>query len=69
MQELVALQSAKIIREDIDTGIEANVLLALVNGIVLDSPIQKERLNPQQQKIVIRRYIMGLPFSIISTPC
>ncbi len=60
MQELVALQSAKIIREDIDTGMEANVLLALVNGIALDSLIQKERLNPQQQKIVIRRYINGI---------
>ncbi|MDJ0681896.1 MAG: TetR/AcrR family transcriptional regulator [Xenococcaceae cyanobacterium MO_167.B52] len=60
MQELVALQSAKIIREDIDTGMEANVLLALVNGIALDSLIQKQRLNPQQQKIVIRRYINGI---------
>ena len=56
MQELEALQSAKIIREDIDTGMEANALLALVNGIALDSLIQKKCLNPEQQKMVIRRY-------------
>ena len=56
MQELIALQSAKIIREDIDMGIEANVLLALVNGIALDSLIQNQCLDPQQQKMAIRRY-------------
>ena len=56
MQELLALQSAKIIREDIDTGMEANALLALVNGIALDSLIQKKCLDPKQQKMVIRRY-------------
>ena len=56
MQELEALQSAQKIREDIDTGIEANVLLALVNGIALDSLIQEKCLNPKEQKMAIRRY-------------
>ena len=56
MQELETLQSAKIIREDIDTGMEANALLALANGIALDSLIQKKCLDPKQQKMVIRRY-------------
>lgn len=56
VQELIALQSAKIIREDIDADIEANVLLALVNGIALDSLIQNQCLDPQQQKMAIRRY-------------
>ncbi|MEL6930547.1 MAG: TetR/AcrR family transcriptional regulator [Cyanobacteria bacterium J06600_6] len=56
IQELKALQSAKKISQDIDTGVEANTLLALVNGIALDSLIQKNRLNSQQQKMVIRRY-------------
>ncbi|MDJ0596635.1 MAG: TetR/AcrR family transcriptional regulator [Pleurocapsa sp. MO_226.B13] len=60
MQELAALQSAQIIRKDVDPGIEANVLLALVNGIALDSLIQEKCLDPQQQKIVIRGHLKEL---------
>ena len=60
MQELKALQSAKKIRQDIDVGVEANSLLALVNGIALDSLIQKNCLNSQQQKMVIQRYFDGI---------
>lgn len=56
MQELKALKSANMIHEDIDVGVEANVLLALVNGIALDSLIQKNCLNSEQQKMVIQRY-------------
>ena len=56
MQEMEALQSAQKIREDIDPEIEANVLLALVNGIALDSLIQEKCLNPKEQKMAIRRY-------------
>lgn len=60
MQELKTLQSAKKIRQDIDAGVEANSLLALVNGIALDSLIQKNCLNPKQQKMVIQRYFDGI---------
>ena len=60
MQELKALQSAKKIRQDIDVGVEANSLLALVNGIALDSLIQKKCLNSKQQKMVIQRYFDGI---------
>jgi hypothetical protein len=60
MQELKALQSAKKIRQDIDAGVEANSLLALVNGIALDSLIQKKCLNSKQQKMVIQRYFNGI---------
>ena len=60
MQELAALQLANIIREDIDVGMEANVLLAMVNGIALDSLIQNQCLTPQQQKMVIQKYLKGL---------
>lgn len=56
MQELEALQSGKKIRQDLDVGVEANSLLALVNGIALDSLIQEKCLNPKQQRMVIRRY-------------
>ncbi len=60
MQELKTLQSAKKIRQDIVPAVEANTLLALVNGIALDSLIQKNCLNPKQQKMVIQRYFDGI---------
>ena len=60
IQELSALHSAKIIRQDINVEIEANTLLALVNGIALDSLIQEKCLNSKQQKMVIRRYLNGI---------
>ncbi|MEM7590494.1 MAG: TetR/AcrR family transcriptional regulator [Cyanobacteria bacterium P01_A01_bin.83] len=60
MQELKTLQSAKKIHQNIDTAVEANALLALVNGIALDSLIQEKCLNPKQQKMVIQKYLEGL---------
>ena len=60
MQELKELQSAEKIRQDIDTAVEANILLAMVNGIALDSLIQENCLTPQQQKMVIQKYLAGL---------
>ncbi|MEM9770203.1 MAG: TetR/AcrR family transcriptional regulator [Cyanobacteria bacterium P01_D01_bin.73] len=60
VQELVALQKQQIIRSDIDPAIEANVLLALVNGVSLDTLIQAQPLSPEQQQVVLQRYISGL---------
>ncbi|NEO41149.1 MAG: TetR family transcriptional regulator [Moorea sp. SIOASIH] len=60
IQELKALQSAKLIRANIEPELEANALLALVNGVSLDSLIQAKRLSPDQQQIVIRRYVNQL---------
>ncbi|AOY81095.1 TetR/AcrR family transcriptional regulator [Moorena producens JHB] len=60
IQELKALQSAKLIRPNIEPELEANALLALVNGVSLDSLIQAKRLSPNQQQIVIRRYVNEL---------
>ncbi|EGJ34709.1 MULTISPECIES: TetR/AcrR family transcriptional regulator [Moorena] len=60
IQELKALQSAKLIRPNIEPELEANALLALVNGVSLDSLIQAKRLSPDQQQIVIRRYVNEL---------
>ena len=57
IQHLQALQSAHLIRTDIDPEVEANVLLALVNGLSLDSLIQNTRLSSDQQVDVIRRYV------------
>ncbi len=60
IQELKALQSAKLIRANIDPELEANALLAVVNGVSLDSLIQAKRLSPDQQQIVVRRYVNEL---------
>lgn len=60
IQELQDLQSAQLIRSDIKLEIEANALLALANGVSLDSLIQAKRLSPNQQKIVIQRYVNRL---------
>jgi AcrR family transcriptional regulator len=57
LQELQALQSAKLIRDDVDLELEANVLLALANGVSLDFLIQGKHLNPQQQQQAIWRYV------------
>ena len=57
IQELKHLQSEKLIRSDIDPEVESNALLALGNGVSLDSLIQAHRLNVEQQQFVIQRYI------------
>lgn len=57
IQELKHLQAAQLIRADIDPEIESNALLALGNGVSLDSLIQAQRLSFEQQQLVIRRYI------------
>lgn len=62
IQELKDLRSAKLIRADVEPEIEANVLLALVNGVSLDSLIQDKCLTPEQQKTVIWGYVKGLLF-------
>ena len=57
LQELQALHSAQLIRDDADLELEANALLALVNGVSLDFLIQAKHLSPEQQQQVIRRYV------------
>ena len=60
IQELQILQKQQILRPDLDPEIEANVLLALGNGLSLDSLIQAQSLTPQQQEATIRRYVQTL---------
>ncbi|MDJ0799649.1 MAG: TetR/AcrR family transcriptional regulator [Calothrix sp. MO_167.B12] len=60
IQELRELQSAELIRADVEVEIEANALLALVNGVSLDSLIQDKCLTLDQQKIVIWNYVNQL---------
>ena len=57
IQELKHLQAEELVRANIDLELESNALLALGNGVSLDSLIQANRLNVEQQQFVIRRYI------------
>lgn len=58
--EVAMLQQAGLIRSDIDPAWEANGLLALVNGMSLDTLIQANPLTPEQQQVVLRRYVESL---------
>lgn len=60
LKELQTLQQQHIIRTDLDLESEANILLALVNGVSLDSLIQSQRLSSNQQAAFIQRYIENL---------
>lgn len=60
IQELETLQHQEQIRPDINLETEANVLLALVNGISLDTLIQKQQLSHEQQKEALQHYVDGL---------
>ncbi|AFY57605.1 transcriptional regulator [Rivularia sp. PCC 7116] len=57
VEELEGLQAANLLRQDIKPGIEANALLALVNGVSLDWLIQANRLTSEEQRLVIERYV------------
>lgn len=60
IQEVVNLQQDGTIRADVDSGQVVNVLLALVNGLGLDSLIQAQPLSPDQQQDAVQSYINGL---------
>ncbi|MEL6460281.1 MAG: TetR/AcrR family transcriptional regulator [Cyanobacteria bacterium J06621_15] len=60
VEELERLQAAKLLRNDIAPRIEANALLALVNGVSLDWLIQANCLTNDEQRLVIERYMKGL---------
>lgn len=60
IQALTALQSKGHIRADIQPEIESNAILALVNGVSLDSLIQSKCLKAEQQEAIIRDYVSHL---------
>ena len=60
IQTLTKLQKEKLIRAEVDLEMEANALLALVNGVSLDSLIQANKLSPEQQEQIIRCYVRAL---------
>lgn len=59
-QELANLQAAKLIREDIDLTLEANALIALVDGIGTGCVISPGQFDADQQRYLVRRYIRTL---------
>jgi AcrR family transcriptional regulator len=59
-QELADLQTAKLIRADLDLSLEANALISLVDGIGTGVVICPEQFSPEQQKYLVRRHIQGL---------
>jgi AcrR family transcriptional regulator len=59
-QELADLQTAKLIRADLDLTFEANALIALVDGIGTEVVIYPEQFSPEQQQYLLRRHINAL---------
>jgi AcrR family transcriptional regulator len=59
-QELADLQTAKLIRADLDLTLEANALIALVDGIGTGVVICPEQFSAEQQQYLVRRHINAL---------
>lgn len=59
-QELADLQKALLIRADLDLTLEANALIALVDGIGTGVVICPEQFSADQQKYLVRRHINAL---------
>ncbi|MBW4654221.1 MAG: TetR family transcriptional regulator [Kaiparowitsia implicata GSE-PSE-MK54-09C] len=60
VQELVELQAARVIRDGLDLTLEANALIALVDGIGTGVVINPEQFDPEQQRYLVRRHIQTL---------
>lgn len=59
-QELADLQKALLIRADLDLTLEANALIALVDGIGTGVVICPEQFSADQQQYLVRRHINAL---------
>jgi AcrR family transcriptional regulator len=62
-QELADLQTAKLIRGDLDLTLEANALIALVDGIGTGVVICPEQFSADQQQYLVRRHINSLQYN------
>ncbi len=56
-KELADLQTAKLIRNDLDVALEANALIALVDGIGTGIVINPGQFHAEQQQYLVRRHI------------
>ncbi len=59
-QELAGLQTANLIRADLNLTLEANALIALVDGIGTGVVIRSEPFSAEQQQYLVRRHINAL---------
>ena len=59
-QELADLQAAKLIRADLDLTLEANALIALVDGIGTGVVICPEQFSAEQQRYLVHQHIHAL---------
>jgi AcrR family transcriptional regulator len=59
-QELADLQTAQLIRADLDLTLEANALIALVDGIGTGVVICPEHFSAKQQQYLVRRHLNNL---------
>ena len=59
-QKLANLQMAKLIREDIDLTLEANALIAFVDGIGTGCVINPEQFHADRQRYLVQRHIRTL---------
>ncbi|MDV3347287.1 TetR/AcrR family transcriptional regulator [Leptothoe sp. LEGE 181152] len=59
-KELSDLQTAKLIRADLDLALEANALIALVDGIGIGVVINPDQVSIEQQQYLIQQHIHGL---------
>ena len=59
-QTLTNLRAANLIRADIDITLEANAIVALVDGIGTGSVIYPEQFSAEQQKYLVLRHISVL---------
>ena len=59
-QELADLQVAKLIRNGVDLTLEANALIALVDGIGMGCVISPEQFHADQQRYLVQRHISTL---------
>jgi AcrR family transcriptional regulator len=59
-QELANLQAAKLIRADLDLTLEANALIALVDGIGTGAVICPEQFSAEQQRYLVHQHIHAL---------
>ncbi|HEY9737933.1 MAG TPA: TetR family transcriptional regulator C-terminal domain-containing protein [Trichocoleus sp.] len=59
-RELQALQAAGLLRKDINPSIEANAIIAFIDGIGTGFVINSAQFNPQTQKYLVQRYLHSL---------
>ena len=59
-QELADLQTANLIQADLDLTLEANALIALVDGIGTGAVICPEQFSAEQQQYLVQRHINAI---------